>query len=841
MPDMVSLAIDGRRVSVPPGTLVVEAAKRAGIHIPTFCYHPRLKPEGNCRMCLVEIEKMAKLVTSCTQPVAEGMVVHTNTPQVIKAQEAMLEFLLINHCLDCPVCDKGGECDLQDHTYRYGPGRSRFPHERKFVFRTVDLGPMIRRYMNRCVHCRKCIRVLYEVAGDETLAFFGRGHPTEVATFNDQRVDSNFSGNAITICPVGALTSKIFHFRARAWEVEKHPAVCNMCACGCSLCLQTRSEVVRRAVPRENDAVNESWLCDKGQFGHPFIDHPDRLKEPQVRKNGALAAVGWEGALGLAAERLVAIRNQYGPEAIAGIGSARASNEANYIFARFIRDKIGSQNLDYRLRVLPGSVESALHEGLGQACVTNSIEALEQAPVVLVVGGDVFEEHPIVAIRIYKGWRKGRTRIIVANTYPTRLEKWAHLRLRYRPGTEAALIAGILHTILSEGLANQGFLSERAECHEALAEAVREWAPDRVAQITGVGAEEIAEAARIMAGAPAVAIVAGRTVHQSPDAQEIAAGLVNLGLATGTVEKEHGGIYCLPEGANEQGARDAGLLAPEQGRDTGSLLRAACEGRIKALYVMGNDPARYVLDKRLVDEALAKVEFLLVQDLFLTDTAARAHVVFPAAGYGESEGTYTSLERRVQACPAAIPFAGKASADWEIVAALADAMGQPFAYSSPREILSEMAAGLSGYEELVQASPSPEGTLCLARNPDRRYRCLPIKVSCRAPQPDPDYPLLLVCRPALIDGGNLASRSEVLRAVARLDKLLLAKEDATRLGVDTGTAVQVVSPLGTVSATAEVEKGAAPGAGVFWGDISSIRQVLDPAGAYTPVAIRKGT
>jgi len=349
-PPTVTLTIDGRAVTVPKGTTIYQAARRADIEIPIFCYHDRMPPLGACRMCLVKVEKMAKLQTSCTLEAAEGMAVFTTTPEVKAGQEAILEFLLINHPLDCPICDKGGECPLQDQTYKYGPGRSRFVEAKRDFAKPVSLGRVLVLDRERCILCWRCVRFGEIIAGDDALKGFERGFHTEINTPFTLPVESKFIGNTIAICPVGALTAKTYRFAARPWDNQSVSSVCTLCGVGCAVEFDVRGGVIARTRAREQPAINDIWLCDLGFFGHGYVHHPERLRAPLVRRDGRLTEATWDEALDLVAQRLRAAA----PSRVAMLGGARLTNEDAYVAGRFFRGVIGTNHLDHRTDARPG-------------------------------------------------------------------------------------------------------------------------------------------------------------------------------------------------------------------------------------------------------------------------------------------------------------------------------------------------------------------------------------------------------------------------------------------------------------------------------------------------------
>jgi NADH-quinone oxidoreductase chain G len=702
---MVTLTIDEKQVTVEEGTTILKAAESIGIEIPTFCYHDKLEAVGACRMCLVEVEKMGKLQVACATTVTEGMVVRTNTPKVQAARKGVLEFLLINHPLDCPVCDKGGECELQNLVFKYGTDKSRYTEEkRRFVvyprskYDDLSIGPQIVRNMNRCILCRKCVRFLNEIAGEKDLGTFGRAARSEINILPDIPFDNPYSGNTIEICPVGALTSKSFRYKIRVWELKPTPSICSLCGDGCNINIWSKDEDIYRITSRRNDAVDEGFLCDRGRFRFDFVDHPDRLKQPLVRNDGELTPVEWEEALKLTAAKLKNARDQYGPDSLAGIGSPRLTNEDNYLFQKFCRIALGTNNIDHRVsskNPLP-SPDLGKHSHL--LGMSNSIGDIKKAKLLFVFGCDLEREHPIINLRAIKSVRKGNS-LFSANPASTHLNRFARDELIYKKGSEGALLDDLLHELGDAG-------QDSADS-------------DRT---TGIPKEKIKRLAQNLKESESLMVLCGKEITDRPEGAELIGRLNDLLRLTGHQGKENCGVNILWGNANSQGALDCGVLPDrlpgyidvsdeasrkrvegvwqseipyKAGLDIKRILEAAHQGKIKAIYIMGADPAKDYPDSDYVKEALQKLDFLIVQDISLTETAKLAHVVLPGTSLAEKEGTFTNVERRVQRMKKAFDPLANCEPDWNIVCKLAQNMGRAFDYASPIQI----------FEEIIKVSP----------------------------------------------------------------------------------------------------------------------------------------
>ncbi|MFM7322151.1 MAG: NADH-quinone oxidoreductase subunit NuoG [Armatimonadota bacterium] len=621
--EMITLVVDGKEVEVPKGTLVIEAAFRAGSDIPYFCYHPRLTSVGACRMCLASVElemfgqRRASIMATCTVPCGNGMVVRTNTPDVKKAQAGILEFLLANHPLDCPICDRGGECPLQNMTIAYGPPTSRFVEEKRHFPKSRPISDHVVLDRERCIQCMRCTRFADEIAGDSKIGLLNRGAAAEVGPFLGANFDSNFSGNTIEICPVGALTSRQYRFKGRPWEVKSADSVCSRCGNGCNIALQHRMGEVVRVNARTNEDVNEEWTCDRGKFGHFHVNSSDRLTQPLVRDpEGRLVPTDWNTALARVAEEL---RHHAASGAVAGIASNRCTLEENYLFAKLLKGTLGAKSVDHRYHAYP--VRSTDFR----------FARLEAEAHVVTCGFRCELDQPMVHLRLRKGIRR-RTTIHVA-----------------AESVEAAIAALRPETLLlvSEDLTQSDFDAIERAC-------------------SSVGAR-----------------------------WEI---LVSRSGSRGASE-----AGCLPD-RGVAGA-DPGLQSTwpgwsmaqaDSGLDMHGILGACVSGAVRCLYVMGSDPAERFPDADLASNALKRVPFLIVQDLFLTETARQAHVVLPAASFAEKEGTFVNVEGRHQTFAQAIPPRGGVLPDWRILADLLARCGNLAPYFSPKDIAREWSTIAGG-------------------------------------------------------------------------------------------------------------------------------------------------
>ncbi len=675
---MPTVTIDNLRVDVPNGTLVVEAAKKAGNVIPVFCYHPKLAPVGMCRMCLVEIgtprrgkdgqiEKdasgnaviawMPKLQTACTTFVSEGMAVRTDSAAVADARRGVVEFLLTSHPLDCPVCDKGGECPLQNVTMEYGPGNSRFPVELKFQNeKRVPLGDLIMLDRERCIQCARCIRFQDEIAGDSVLGFNARGRGMEIVAFGDPPFNSKFSGNTIDICPVGALTSRDFRLSARVWEVNDAPSICAHCSVGCNIFIGERDHQIKRIVPRENEAVNEIWICDKGRFAHHFATAPDRLTTPMLRDEDGWRAVSWFDAFATITTRFNEIKSQFGANALGGIAGDRVPNEDLYLFQKFFREIISSPHLDHRVGWSAANAGADLIKQFGVGTETN-LGVLDKNVAVLVIGADVEEEQPVLRLRLSASAQRG-AHLIVANPRVTKLAAHAKQSIVYNIGSEAYFLIGMLFVIAGETLEK----TESVTNWDAFKKSLESFTVEQCAEICRVKPEKIRDAARAFAHAPDALILFGREAMQTMQRDAAVESLIAaLMLVTGHIGKKNNGVIAFYPHNNSTGALDMGILPDYAAgrvvaRAKGFSAADLANAKTKALWVMGADPAAH--------GKFSKPNFLVVSELFMTETAKLADIVLPAQSFAERDGTFTNTERRVQLFRAAIKPRGDVKPDW---------------------------------------------------------------------------------------------------------------------------------------------------------------------------------
>jgi NADH-quinone oxidoreductase subunit G len=655
--DLVNIEVNGVPLKARKGQMIMQVTDPADIYIPRFCYHQKLTVAANCRMCLVEVEKVPKPLPACATPVAEGMQVFTKSPRAIAAQKATMEFLLINHPLDCPICDQGGECELQDQAFGYGRDISRFS-ERKRVVKDKNIGPLVSTDMTRCIQCTRCVRFGQEIQGFPELGLTGRGEHMEITTYVEHSVDHELSANIIDLCPVGALNNKPFRYHARSWEMTQHALISPHDGFGSNLYAHVLRGKLMRMVPRENEAVNETWIADRDRFGFEGMYSPQRVSQPMLRIDGTLTAVDWETALAAAAEGLMKTRSAAGPAAIGVLAAPSSTTEEFYLLAQ-IAHGLGTGNLDHRLRQIDFSAQgNEPAPGLGL-----SIAAVEALQGVLVVGSNLRHEMPMLAHRVRKAALNGAK---VAFLNPRRQE--------------------YLFPVAAYGVATDLVEELRAVLHAAAAATGTPLSVD-------VPAATVDETHRALAAALLTgerrALILGQLAQRHPAYGE-------LQVLAGLLAKI-AGASCglLTEGANAAGAYLAGVVphrlpggraAPKPGLDASAMLAA----RLKAYLLFGGiDPA---LDLAGDADALAAAELVIAATTHLTDALKScAHVVLPIGSFAETAGTFVNVEGRWQSWQGAAKLVGESRPGWKVLRVLANLLNVPGVdYASSEEVLAAL-------------------------------------------------------------------------------------------------------------------------------------------------------
>jgi predicted molibdopterin-dependent oxidoreductase YjgC len=798
---IIKLKIDGVDVEVEKGSTILEAAQSAGIRIPTLCHDRRLIPFGACRLCMVQQKKKSELLPSCFTPAKEGMEIITRSPEIFDSRRLQLQFILLNHPMICPRCEKEGECELQKLVYEYGVQEMLYPWER-MTFPPDDRSPLLQRDPDKCILCGRCVRICDEVQGVGELSFSNRGIKTVIDTDFHRPLQCEFCGQCLDTCPVGAITSNLFDYTIKAWELNETATPCPYCACGCSLTIGSKEGEIRRVFSDLEKGPSDGNLCVKGRFGWDFVDHPERIKTPLLRVNGALKEASWEEALQFVAQKLETIKEQYGPDAIAGIASSRLTDEEYYLLQKLFRKAIGTSQIAHGGEASTRGLTEGLAKTLGIAASTNSIREIRKADCLVVIGVDPAHTHPIIKNEIHLAIRRNRAQMIVLGSYDIGLTRATHIspllpasiNLLDRPGMEVSILTTMIQTIFKEGLEDKKFIQERTDGITELKEKIATFQPE-VSGMKEVNKNEAEKAARIYAQAKRAMILIGSGLWSHLDQKEIALASSNLALITGHIGKASCGILILLEKCNAQGAVDMELFSEGKRSQSKDLLQRALEEKIRALYLIGENPlASSPVQERQV---LEKVPLIIVQDLFMTETAEKAQVVLPACSFIEKGGTYTNLERRVQKLnPLRSPLS-QSKSDFDIFLSLLRLFESPIPGDTPEAVFEEIGRVLPHYRDIQDGGQWPGGSPFLYADGFPMGKAKLIPTDGKSDHKNPEgFPFCLIQRPSLFQSGSLSSKSDALKHVSEKPFLEMNPEDGQLLKIEEAEVVQVSTPKG---------------------------------------------
>jgi len=868
--NQITLTIDGKEITAQQGQTVLEIALANGIEIPNLCYDARLVPTGACRLCLVEIEGQRGLQTSCTFKAQEGLAVKTNTDEIRDIRKTVLELLFGEHKGRCTTCDENGACNLQRYAYEYQLSDDSFAETSKRVTEpNYTTGNVAMEYdPDKCIRCGRCIRICEEVQMDYALTFKGRAADVEVTTAFDMPLNDStceLCGQCISTCPTGALYERAAKGLGQAKDLVRTTTTCPYCGVGCQIDLNVnpKSDDIIRVTSQVGCVPNDGNLCVKGRFSMDFVAHEDRLKTPLIKRNGKFEEAGWDEAIALIAERLSKIRDKFGADSICGLSSAKCTNEDNYIFQKFIRAAVGTNNVDHCARLCHASTVAGLARAFGSGAMTNSIEEIKHADCIFVIGSNTTEAHPVIGLCIKEAVVKNGAKLIVADPREIDLVEFAQVHLRQKPGTDVALINAMMNVIINDNLLDNGFIESRTENFEQLADAVAEYTPEKVADITTVPADSIRAAAQVYAKAQAASIIYSMGITQHTTGTDNVLSLANLAMVTGNVGKESTGVNPLRGQNNVQGACDLGALpnvypgyqpvndaairekfekawgkklSADIGLTVVEMFHAIEQNNVKALYLMGENPALSDPNLNRTREALAKADFIVAQDIFLTETGQYADVVLPSFCFAEKDGTFTNTERRIQRVRKAVAAPGDSKDDWQIVCQVATAMGYPMSYNSAAEIMDEIASVTPIYggisfdriEEVGLQWPCLDkhhpGTKYLHKDTFKRGKGKFHSVHFREPAESPDkkfpfespdkkFPFILSTGRQLYQfhTGTLTRKSPVVNQVSPTGYVEVNYKDAEQLGIADGDRVEVATTRGKVITMAKVGSQIAKG------------------------------
>jgi NADH-quinone oxidoreductase subunit G len=797
----ITFEVDGKEVRAPEGQMLVDAAKGGDVEIPYFCYEPKLgQPVGACRMCLVEIEGMPKLQTACSTPVKDGMVVTTTSDEVKQAQNAVVEFLLVNHPLDCPVCDKGGECPLQDISFGWGAGRSRFIEPKRHFKKPLELSPLVAIDRERCILCYRCVRFSQEVAEDYQLVFLERGDHTFVGTHDGHPYVAPFSGNIIELCPVGALTSTAYRFRARPWDVEDAGSVCTLCPSQCNIHFTVRDDSrVLRVLARDNDEVDDGWLCDKGRFGYEAIHAEERITRPLVRDGGSLREVTWERALSDAASAL-----ERAGERTAALVGGQATNEEGFLAQHLMRKGLGSPHIDSRLG---GGLETEHARALSAPELSVRVSDIDYADAILVVGTELVEEAPILDLRVRKAVRRNHARLVVASPRPSTLDPGAAVTLRYAPGAEHALLTALASALGSPRA--QGDLADLARAAGA-ARGFRPEAPSR----NGDAGAAVRDATEVLRQADTVVVVWGERLSHGDRGRGAVDALLATASALGVGGAEGAGLLEVPAATNGRGLREVGCLpnlepglvdAGTAGMDAEEIAGALGD-ELRALLMVQAEP-----EEGDWEDALDQADAVVASASFRSPLLERhADVVFPAESYAEKEGTITHPDGRLQRLRQAIPHPDEVRPGWSVLRELGDRLGGQVEAASAPAVTSLVAEAVPFYAGITLEEIGGKGVRWQDRDAASAVpSAKPSEGPLVDPPPRPEG-LRLGAAPSLWTGPGV-EHAPSLRFLAPAPHAEFSPADAHWLGIAPGDEVVLSFDGESVRARASIRTGLPPG------------------------------
>lgn len=844
----IELSIDGKTVSAKDGVSLYDVISSTGKIIPAMCYHYTFDPFGSCGMCLVMQEGKKAPVRSCTAKATAGMIIRTEGDDLFQARKKAVEKHLSVHPLDCPVCDADGHCELQDMAFHHGV-TNLANAKQKFI--PEDTRSLVLDFnMNRCIACAECINVCKDVLMIDALQFMKKGGFNQVVAKGDLPLSCEFCGDCLAVCPVGAITNKFSKYLYKPWQMKKTTTTCNYCGDGCQMQIETKdTEVIRVTSPlswknkwgdRADTSKGHGGICVKGRFGFEYIDSPARLKQPLLRKGNQLTEVPWLEAMHAIVDRFAEIRKKHGSDAIAGLITSRCTNEELYLFQKLMRAGFRTNNLDSSARYGHMNFVRASKQALGIGRTGNDWEDLTKAKAVIIIGSNLTETNPLTAVRIKEAIRVYKAQVMVFDSSVTNIGKLASHPFLITPGTEGLVIDGLVKAALQMDLVDEEAVKKHPQAFAALKAALGSVSLEQLASKTGLTVENLKETAAIFAESPRSIILCAEGIVRQPSGYDNVLKLIDLAWITGKLGRPGCGVNTVTEEPNEQGAADMGV-APEflpglalfddenmrdrlarawdvtlpavgAGADLIEILKRCRSGQIRALYVVGENPLGTLPASMEIRAALDRLDLLVVQDPFLTETGRMAHAVLPASTYAEKDGTFTNLEGRVLRVRQAMDTIGESVPDWHIMTTLANGLGCQWDYESANDVQAEIMKLLPGYYNLGQprkVAPTADQYLSngYAGSVAKRYRTA---------VPGGQRPFTLLMGQLLYHSGKLSTAAAGLIKISpNTGRIRMNLSDMERLGLGDGATIRVTSDQGSLQVGVQQDQGMAPGTCFF--------------------------
>lgn len=848
MAEAITITLNGVEVSGSPGTTILDLARESGVYIPTLCYDPNLSPAGACRLCLVEDERSGALLASCVTPISAGMTINTNSPRVLEHRKKILKLMLASHPDSCLVCNKGNRCQLRKLAAEMGIGLVEYQKIPQLDV-IEELNPFIERDLSKCILCGKCIRADQELVVVGAIDYMNRGTQAKPATLFDvplEKSDCTFCGVCVSVCPTGAISERDSTYTGTASTVVT--TICPYCGCGCSISLGLKDGKVVSASPAPDGPVNRGTLCVRGSYGYDFIHSPERLQRPLIKEDGEFRVATWDEALSMVAGEFRRIAGEHGADALTVLGSTRCTNEENYLLQRFTRSVLGTNNIDNGSRLNSAASYIGLGGSVGYAGTTGSVETLEKSEVILVIGANPEISAPVVAYAIKRATRYRGASLCVIDPRWTSLAAFARFWLQPNVGTDVALLNGMAKVIIDEKKYDLEFVTRMTDNFIPWMESLEKYTPAYVKDITGIPKNDFITVARMLADAEEASIVFGNGITQHTTGTDAVIAIANLAMLTGNTGR-HGGILALQRENNAHGACDMGALpdflpgyksidnpqnrtiyeeswgkkVPDHtGLTLGEMMEAALAGTVKGMFITGENIVASFPRPSQTEKALANLEFLVVADMFLTETARLANVVLPAASFAEKDGTFTNFEGRVQKLHKAIEPCGESLPDGEIIMRLSEKLESPLVYSSSQQVMEEIEKLVPFYNRLYYAHadyPGVEMADTEIDSPQQRRlynglfpsgfsRFSTIEYNPPMDVADHEYPFTLLVGSVLFNFGSgvRASRSRRLERFRPGSFLEINKKDAKNASLEDGDRVKIKSAQGEVAANVKIDE-----------------------------------